>query len=213
MTVAAVLVAGGSGARLGSDVPKAFVSVGGRTLVEHAMHRFTRHVAHTVLVVPAGWESQVDASVVVCGGATRQASVDAGLRAVPAGVEYVLVHDVARPFVPDEVIVRVLAALRAGADAVIPAMPVTDTIKRVDGAGAVLGTVDRAELVAVQTPQGFRRSVLEAAHASGHPDATDDALLVEQAGGRVVTVAGDELAFKITTPWDLAMAEQVVRRG
>lgn len=212
MTVAAVLVAGGSGARLGADVPKAFVSVGGQRLVDHALQRFRRHVAHTVVVVPAGWEPQVDASMVVAGGASRQESVDAGLRAVPAGVEYVLVHDVARPFVPDEVIMRVLEALRAGADAVIPALSVTDTIKRVDADGVVLGTVDRSELVLVQTPQGFRRDVLVAAHAAGHDGVTDDAALVELAGGRVVVVPGDELAFKITTPWDLAMADKVARR-
>lgn len=212
MTVAAVLVAGGSGSRLGAGVPKGFVKVGGHTLIEHALARFTRHVAHTVLVVPAGWESSVEASIVVAGGTTRQGSVDAGLRAVPDHVEFVLVHDVARAFVPDEVIGRVIAALRAGADAVIPALTVTDTIKRVDGDGLVLGTVDRSELVAVQTPQGFRRDVLLAAHAAGHDGATDDAALVELAGGRVVTVAGDELAFKITTPFDLAMAESVARR-
>ncbi|MCW2494222.1 2-C-methyl-D-erythritol 4-phosphate cytidylyltransferase [Jatrophihabitans sp.] len=213
MTVAAVLVAGGSGARLGAEVPKAFVPVGGQTLVEHALRRFVRHVAHTVLVVPAGWESHVEASVIVTGGATRQESVDAGLRAVPSHVDYVLVHDVARPFVPDDVITRVLAALRAGADAVIPGLPVTDTIKRVDGEGVVTGTVDRADLMAVQTPQGFRRSVLLAAHAGGAAGATDDAALVEAMGGRVVVVAGSPEAFKITTAWDLMLAEAVAARG
>jgi len=196
MTVAAVLVAGGSGARLGAEVPKAFVRVGGRMLIEHAQHRFTRHVAHTVLV---------------CGGATRQASVDAGLRAVPEHVEYVLVHDVARPFVPEDVILRVITALRAGADAVIPALPVTDTIKRVDADGLVVDTVDRSELVAVQTPQGFRRSTLIEAHKRGGDGATDDAALVEAIGGRVVVVPGDERAFKITTAWDLAVAEGMAR--
>src|SRR4051794_38697033 len=211
MTVAAVLVAGGSGARLGADVPKAFVRVGGQRLVDHALSRFRRHVAHTVVVVPAGWESRVEASIVVCGGSTRQESVDAGLRAVPDHVEYVLVHDVARPFVPEDVIARVLAALRAGADAVIPAMPVTDTIKRVDSAGVVLGTVDRSELMAVQTPQGFRRAVLMDAHARGGEGATDDAALVESIGGRVVVVPGDEHAFKITTAWDLVIAEGMAR--
>jgi len=211
MTVAAVLVAGGSGARLRADVPKAFVRVAGRTLIEHAQHRFTKHVAHTVLVVPAGWESSVGGSVVVCGGSTRQKSVDAGLRAVPDHVEYVLVHDVARPFVPEDVILRVLAALRAGADAAIPALPVTDTIKRVDSSGVVLGTVDRSELMAVQTPQGFRRAALVEAHARGGDGATDDAALVESMGGRVVVVPGDERAFKITTAWDLAVAEGMAR--
>ena len=211
MTVAAVLVAGGSGVRLGAGVPKAFVDVGGRSLIEHALARFTRHVAHTVVVVPAGWESSGVGSVGVAGGATRQESVDAGLRAVPDHVEFVLVHDVARPFVPEAVILRVVNALRAGADAVIPGLAVTDTIKRVDGDGVVIGTVDRSDLVAVQTPQGFRRDVLLAAHAAGHDGATDDAALVERAGGRVVVVAGDELAFKITTPWDLTVAEGLAR--
>jgi 2-C-methyl-D-erythritol 4-phosphate cytidylyltransferase len=212
MTVAAVLVAGGAGARLGADVPKGFVRVGGRTLIDHAQHRFTRHVAHTVLVVPAGWESKVDASLVVCGGATRQESVVAGLRAVPDHVDFVLVHDVARPFVPDEVILRVIAALHAGADAVIPALPVTDTIKRVGSDGAVAATVDRAELVSVQTPQGFRRSVLIEAHAAGGAGATDDAALVEAIGGRVVVVPGAPEAFKITSEWDMLLAQAVAGR-
>jgi 2-C-methyl-D-erythritol 4-phosphate cytidylyltransferase len=130
---------------------------------------------------------------------------------VPDHVEYVLVHDVARPFVPDEVIVRVIAGLQAGADAVIPGLPVTDTIKRVAG-DAVVATVDRSELVAVQTPQGFRRSVLVAAHAGGGTDATDDAALVEAAGGKVVVVPGAEESFKITSQWDLLLAEAVARR-
>jgi 2-C-methyl-D-erythritol 4-phosphate cytidylyltransferase len=213
MTVAAVLVAAGSGARLGADVPKAFVPVGGRTLVEHALARFVRHVAHTVLVVPAGWESKVEASVIVAGGATRQESVEAGLRAVPDHVEFVLVHDVARPFVPEEVIVRVIAALRAGADAVVPGLPVTDTVKQVDSAGVVTGTVDRSQLVGVQTPQGFRRSVLLDAHAAGPAGSTDDAALIEAMGGRVVVVAGSPEAFKITTAWDLILAEAVAGHG
>jgi 2-C-methyl-D-erythritol 4-phosphate cytidylyltransferase len=212
MTVAAVLVAGGSGARLGADVPKAFVRVGGSTLIEHASRRFVRHVAHTVLVVPAGWESEVSGSVVVTGGATRQESVDAGLRAVPDHVEFVLVHDVARPFVPDAVINRVLAALRDGADAVIPGLPVTDTIKQIDSSGAVVATVDRSALVAVQTPQGFRRAVLIDAHARGGDGATDDAALVEALGGRVVVVPGAPEAFKITNRWDLLLAEAVALR-
>ena len=215
MTVAAVLVAGGSGSRLGAEVPKAFVRVGGSTLIEHAMQRFVRHVAHTVLVVPAGWESEVSGSVVVTGGATRQESVDAGLRAVPDHVEFVLVHDVARPFVPEGVINRVLAALRDGADAVIPGLPVTDTIKQIDADGSVVATVDRSALVAVQTPQGFRRSVLLDAHARtrGGDGATDDAALVEALGGRVIVVPGAPEAFKITNRWDLLLAETVALRG
>jgi 2-C-methyl-D-erythritol 4-phosphate cytidylyltransferase len=215
MTVAAVLVAGGSGVRLGADVPKAFVTVAGRTLLEHAADRFSAHpgVACCVVVVPEGWlekAAALCATPVVVGGLTRQDSVDSGLRALPAGIETVLVHDVARPFVPAAVIDRVLAGLAGGADAVVPALPVTDTIKQVATDGTVVATVERGTLVAVQTPQGFRRAVLVAAHLAA-PDATatDDAGLVERAGGRVVVVAGDEAAFKITSPRDLLLAEAI----
>jgi 2-C-methyl-D-erythritol 4-phosphate cytidylyltransferase len=211
--VAAVLVAGGSGSRLGADVPKAFVRVGGRTLLEHAAARFAAYPS--VVVAPADWLDAARELVecpVVAGGATRQESVDAGLRALPGSAPYVLVHDVARPFVPAAVIERVLAALD-GADAAIPALPVTDTVKRVAGS-AVVATVDRTELVAVQTPQGFRRDVLVAAHAvAGGSAATDDAALVEAFGGRVVVVDGAPEAFKVTTPWDLLLAEAVASRG
>ena len=212
MTVAAILVAAGSGSRLRAEVPKAFVEVGGQTLLEHAAARFAGFPR--VVVAPAGWLDRarelVDA-VVVEGGVTRQDSVDAGLRALPAAVDAVLVHDVARPFVPAAVIERVVRALEH-ADAVIPALAVTDTVKRVDPDGVVLATLDRADLVAVQTPQGFRREVLVAAHTrAAHREATDDAALVEAAGGRVVVVDGDEAAFKITTPQDLALAEVVAR--
>jgi 2-C-methyl-D-erythritol 4-phosphate cytidylyltransferase len=111
------------------------------------------------------------------------------------------------------VIVRVIAALRAGADAVVPGLPVTDTVKQVDSAGVVTGTVDRSQLVAVQTPQGFRRSVLMDAHAAGPAGSTDDAALIEAMGGRVVVVAGSPEAFKITTAWDLILAEAVAGHG
>ena len=212
MTVTAILVAAGSGSRLGAEVPKAFVEVGGRTLLEHAAARFAGFPC--VVVAPAGWLERarelVDA-VVVEGGMTRQDSVDAGLQAVPGSVEAVLVHDVARPFVPAAVIDRVVRALQQ-ADAVIPALAVTDTVKRVDADGVVLATLDRADLVAVQTPQGFRREVLVSAHARAvHCESTDDAALVEAAGGRVVVVDGDEAAFKITTPQHLALAEVIAR--
>ena len=212
MTVAAILVAGGSGSRLRAEVPKAFVEVCGRTLLEHAAARFAGYPR--VVVAPAGWLDRarelVDA-VVVAGGPTRQDSVDAGLRALPSAVDAVLVHDVARPFVPAAVIDRVVRALDS-ADAAIPALAVTDTVKRVDAAGHVLATLERAELVAVQTPQGFRRAILVAAHASAaNSEATDDAALVEAAGGRVVVVEGDEAAFKITTRQDLMLAEVIAR--
>jgi 2-C-methyl-D-erythritol 4-phosphate cytidylyltransferase len=218
MIVAAVLVAGGSGSRLGADVPKAFVSVGGRTLLEHA-GALLRHplIRDAVVVAPAAWVErarELCGGNIVAGGDTRQESVAAGLSALATDVDVVLVHDVARPFVPADVVDRVLAALQNGADAAIPACAVTDTVKQVSADGTVTATLDRSALVAVQTPQGFRRDVLLAAHASASSaGATDDAALVEAAGARVVVVAGAREAFKITDPWDLALAESMVTRG
>lgn len=218
MRVAAILVAAGSGQRLGADVPKAFCTVRGRTLLSYAHARFAGHprVGRVIVVAPADRiddaRSATGCDVVVAGGATRQASVATGLAALPPDVDAVLVHDVARAFVPAEVIDRVVAALGEGADAVIPTRPVTDTIKRVDATGRVIETVDRSTLVAVQTPQGFRRDVLIAAHAAGAADVTDDAGLVEVAGGTVVVVEGADESFKITHPWDLLLAEAVAAR-
>jgi 2-C-methyl-D-erythritol 4-phosphate cytidylyltransferase len=216
-TVAAILVAAGSGQRLGADVPKAFVQVAGRTLLEHAFTRFADHPAvdSTVVVAPAGLldeAARLTGAAVVAGGASRQASVAAGLAALAGDVEFVLVHDVARPFVPSRVLDAVLAALTAGADAVVPTVPIHDTVRRVAPAGTLAGVVDRTTLVAVQTPQGFRRAVLTAAHAQHHGvEATDDAALVEALGHEVVAVLGDDQAFKVTTPLDLARAETVAR--
>jgi 2-C-methyl-D-erythritol 4-phosphate cytidylyltransferase len=207
--VAAVLVAAGSGERLGAQVPKAFVEIGGRTLLAHALERFTVHpaVRDVVVALPAGTPAAVVAPAAgIPGGATRQDSVAAGLAALAPDVELVLVHDVARPFVPAAVIDAVLGALRDGADAAVPVVPIHDTVRRVDATGALVETVDRTTLVAVQTPQGFRRAVLAAAHARGAAGATDDAVLVEAMGGTVVAVPGDAAAFKITTPADLARA-------
>ncbi|SHH22686.1 2-C-methyl-D-erythritol 4-phosphate cytidylyltransferase [Jatrophihabitans endophyticus] len=217
MTCAAVLVAAGSGSRLGADVPKAFVPLAGRTLLEHAVARFVSHpdVDRVVVVAPA---DRVDDAArlagvpAVAGGDTRQRSVGAGLAAV-GDARLVLVHDVARAFVPTAVIAAVVAALRAGAVAAIPVLAVHDTIRRVDAAGELVEVVDRASLVAVQTPQGFRRDVLAAAHEAGRGrSATDDAALVEALGHTVVAVPGAEEAFKITRPWDLAVAEAVAAR-
>jgi 2-C-methyl-D-erythritol 4-phosphate cytidylyltransferase len=219
MIVAAVLVAAGSGSRLGASVPKAFVRVGGRTLLEHAVSRFRddARVRDCVVVAPDDWVDEAFAAArcpVVAGGSTRQLSVASGLRALAADVDVVLVHDVARPFVPVAVIDRVLRALDRGCDAAVPALPVTDTVKRVDADGNVVATVDRDKLVAVQTPQGFRLAALVAAHdAAPDESASDDASLVETMGGTVVVVAGDEDAFKITTQRDLLLAEAVVARG
>lgn len=217
--VAAVVVAAGSGVRLGAGKPKAFCEVAGATLLEHAVRRLHESAIRDVVVVaPADLLDRARALLpatvtVVAGGATRQASVDAGLRGLPSAPEFVLVHDVARAFVPVAVVARVVAALQAGADAVIPVLPVTDTLTAVDADGAVLGTVDRAPLRAVQTPQGFRFDALVAAHrAATGVDHTDDASLVERHGGRVVAVEGAEEAFKVTRPLDLVLAEAVARR-
>lgn len=144
---------------------------------------------------------------IVVGGAERTDSVRAGLAAA-GDAELVLVHDAARPLTPAPMIERVVAALRAGASAVIPVLPVADTIKRVGPDGAVEATVDRADLRAVQTPQGFTAAALRAAYDAAPGElATDDAGLVERAGGTVVTVPGDPLALKITTAFDLRVAE------
>ncbi len=210
VTVAAILVAAGSGARLGAELPKAFCLVRGRTLVDHALARFVSHpaVRDVIVVVPTSHLDAVDAPGVrvVGGGATRQQSVNAGLAVLHPDVDFVLVHDVARPFVPAAVITRVVAALVDGADAVVPAVAVTDTIKRVDGVDHVVETLDRTELRSIQTPQGFRRDVLLAAHALDSP-VTDDAALVELSGGTVLVVDGADESFKITRPSDLVLAE------
>lgn len=157
---------------------------------------------------------------VVAGGATRQESVRLGLAALPAGVDVVLVHDAARPLVPVDVVESVIRAVADGADGVVPAVPLADTVKQVEVTGPgrpepVLATPDRATLRAVQTPQGFRRELLVAVHAKAADqefEATDDAGLVEQFGGRVVVVPGHAEAFKVTRPLDLVLAEAVLAR-
>ncbi len=178
-----------------------------------------------VVVAPAGFEAELESAVralwqrlapdvplrVVPGGPERTDSVAAGVAALSAGVEHVLVHDAARPLAPPELFARVVAALRSGKDAVVPGIPVTDTIKQVNAAGAVVATPNRSVLRAVQTPQGFRRAVLEKAHAEARATATDDATLVERTGGTVHVVAGDPRAAKITGPADLEAVQQVLR--
>ena len=156
-----------------------------------------------ILVVPADrlQDPEPLAALVVCGGPTRSASVRAGIKALPPDAAYVLVHDAARPLVSDEVMAEIISALMSGAICVVPGVPVTDTVKRVHNA-MVMETLNRAELVAVQTPQGFAADVLRRVHADGS-EATDDAALVEQAGGCTMVVAGDPLTRKITTPDDL----------
>ena len=212
--VAAILVAAGAGTRLGADRPKAFVPVAGATLLEHAYRRFAEHpqVRDVVVAAPAARldtaRELLAGARVVSGGDTRQESVARALAAVAPDAAVVLVHDVARAFVPGAVIDRVLAALDR-ADGAVPVLAIADTVRRLAPAGVLGELVERELLLAMQTPQGFRREVLERAHAAGTGDATDDAALVQALGARVVTVPGDARAFKVTTPFDLAVAEAV----
>lgn len=212
--VVAVLPAAGSGVRLGAGVPKAFVELAGVPMLVRAVDGLLASgvVDHVVVVVPV---DEVDGAAallparpvtVVAGGADRTASVAAGLAAIGPEVEIVLVHDAARPLTPADVVSRVVAAVRAGAPAVVPVLPVADTIKQVDPAGVVVSTVDRSALRAVQTPQGFRAPDLRRAYAGVPDPRTDDAGLVEALGDPVATVPGDPLAFKVTTAWDLRIA-------
>lgn len=213
--VAVLVPAAGAGVRLGPGIPKALRELAGEPLLVHAVRRLgaAPSVGQIVVAAPAGDVEAVRellapvASVdVVAGGASRQASVAAALRAADASLGIVLVHDAARALTPPDMIERVAAAVRSGLPAVIPVLPVVDTIKQVDDAGRVAGTVDRAVLRAVQTPQGFLRAVLVAAHEAAVDEHTDDAGLAEKLGVPVHTVPGDEAAMKITRPLDLRIA-------
>jgi 2-C-methyl-D-erythritol 4-phosphate cytidylyltransferase len=256
---ACIIVAAGSGSRLGADVPKAFVTLAGEPLLAHAVRNVlaSAAVGHVVVVAPRGWldrAEKVAADVtaalpssgtdagrqvsVVAGGATRQDSVAAGLASLPDDETLVLVHDAARCLAPPSMVARVVDALRAGHRAVVPGLPVVDTIKlvwpgrAVGGVDRVVETVSRDELRISQTPQGFHRATLAKAHEdarAGHagldamvgadvsraaraPRYTDDAEMAE-AIADVVVVPGDPLAFKITGPEDLVYAEWVLRQS
>ncbi|SDF16467.1 2-C-methyl-D-erythritol 4-phosphate cytidylyltransferase [Blastococcus fimeti] len=221
MHAVAIVAAAGSGSRLGAGLPKALVPLAGRPLVGWAVEGLLAGgVAEVVVVVPAAqraaFEAVLPAGVaVVDGGATRTASVRAGLAAAGAAATAVLVHDAARPLTPPEAIARVLAALETGALAVVPVLPVVDTTVLVDDDGLVVDAVPRAPLRRVQTPQGFDRATLEAAYGALEPDAelTDDAAVVRRAGVAVTTVAGDERSAKVTVPHDLALAEHTLTLG
>jgi 2-C-methyl-D-erythritol 4-phosphate cytidylyltransferase len=227
MTTAAIVPAAGRGERLGPGTPKALRPLGGVPMLVHAVRTLARARSVDLVVVAAPEASlavvrrllldhEVGASVqAVAGGATRQESVARALSSLPAEVDVVLVHDAARPLVPPELVDMVARGVRDGADAVVPGLPVTDTIKRVGPDGSVDATMDRGSLRAIQTPQGFRRSVLEKAHADADPsvlDASDDAGLVEMLGVAVLVVPGDEEGFKVTRPLDLVLAEAVLAR-
>jgi len=228
---AAIVPAAGRGERLGPGTPKALRDLGGQPLLVHAVRALSiaRSVELVVVAAPraelAAVRSLLSPAVgdtellVVGGGRTRQESVSLALAVLPADVDVVLVHDAARPLAPSELVDAVSAAVRAGADAVVPGIPVADTVKQVDTAGRVERTLDRAQLRAVQTPQGFSREVLVAAHQAAADDAsdesdaaTDDAGLVERIGRTVLVVGGAEEAFKVTRPIDLVLAEAVLAR-
>jgi 2-C-methyl-D-erythritol 4-phosphate cytidylyltransferase len=199
----AIIVAAGTGSRFGA--PKQFCDLGGRPVVEWSLETARQVCAGVVLVVPVdGAAPTRGADHVVIGGQTRSQSVRAGLAAVPATAELIAVHDAARPLARPALWQAVLDAVEAGADGAIPATAVTDTVKEVDNRGRLL-TLDRSRLVAVQTPQAFRADALRRAHLAA-ADATDDAALVEAAGGRVVLVEGAPDNLKVTTPSDLIVA-------
>ena len=218
----AILVAAGRGDRLGVDRPKAFAKLAGRVLLAESLERLDRSdwIESIVIVAPEGWEepaillaeelSAGKAVACVTGGATRADSVRAGLAEVPEEAVIVLVHDAARPLLSDEVIERVITALGEGWDGAVPGLSLADTVKRTGPEGAVLETVDRSDLYAVQTPQAFGADVLRRALSSG-ADSTDCASFVEAAGGRVKVVEGDRRLVKITTRADLELVESLLR--
>lgn len=201
MTVYGIVVAAGSGERFGG--PKAAVELAGRPLWRWAADALASGGCDDVVVVgdvPGG----------IPGGPRRRDSVASGLAVVPDGVAHVLVHDAARPLASAELVRRVIERLALGdADSVVPGIGVRDTLKRVSGE-TVIHTVDRADLVLAQTPQGFTIDALRRGHAFDDDEATDDAALIERSGGTVVIVAGDDHNLKVTYPGDLAVAEALV---
>ena len=216
MSVWALLVAAGTGERLGEERPKAFVGLGDLPLLAEPLRRLdgSDWIDAIVVAAPAGWEepaillaeelSASKVASVVTGGATRAESVRHALAEVPDDALVVLVHDAARPLVSDAVIERVLAPLSEGWDGVVPALPIVDTVKTVDGE-RVTGTPARETLVAVQTPQAFPVPTLRRAYAGELAGATDCASLVEAAGGRITWVEGDARLLKVTTAADLEL--------
>ncbi|MGW6685772.1 2-C-methyl-D-erythritol 4-phosphate cytidylyltransferase [Streptomyces sp. NPDC054961] len=234
---AAVIPAAGRGVRLGPGAPKALRTLGGIPMLIHAVRAMARSRAVSLVVVVAPPSDTADVRrlldehalpdrtevLVVPGGETRQESVRAGLEALPADVTAVLIHDAARPLVPVDTVDSVVEAVRDGAPAVVPALPLADTVKEVEPGRPgepepVVATPVRARLRAVQTPQGFDLATLLRAHeklAAGTADgegATDDAGMVEQLGVTVFAVPGHEEAFKVTRPLDLVLAEAVLAR-
>ena len=227
MSISVIVVAAGSGERLGAKRPKAFVDVAGKTLLEHALLALhaVPHDMQVVVVAPEKWlgaaEDLANATLasrhtlrVVSGGATRSDSVRAGLGVLAEGVSTVLIHDAARALCPPEVFTRVIDALVAGAPAVIPTIEVVDTLSPIDhGTGVTGPAVDRSALAIVQTPQGFQKDVITQAHQAFPENATDDAEIARRAGHQVTSVPGDARAFKITHLADLERARQMMTPG
>lgn len=214
MSVWAVVVAAGEGRRFGG--PKQLAQLGGRRVLDWSVDAARAVAAGIVVVVPAeGLQQKSEGerssrgTLTVPGGATRAGSVRAGLAAVPEAADIIVVHDAARPLATSALFRAVVVAVEGGADGAIPGLPVSETLKRVDQ-GAVVATVDRGDLVAVQTPQAFRAGILRAAH-EGDPEATDDAALVEAVGGTVVVVPGEDQNLKLTVARDLILARALQR--
>ena len=218
MSVWAVLAAAGRGERLGSDRPKAFARLGGRPLLAESLERLEESgwIDAIVIAAPPDWEepsilvaeeiAATKVSSAVTGGESRSESVRLALAEVPEEAAVVLVHDAARPLLPQEVIERVLAPLSEGWDGVVPAVPLADTVKRVEG-DRVVETLPRDDLVAVQTPQAFLADTLRRAVGGDVSTATDCASLVEAQGGRVKVVEGDPRLLKVTDAEDLSLVE------
>ena len=207
-SVWAVVVAAGTGTRFGS--PKQYELLGDRRVLDWAVAA-ARSVADGIVLVVApdrAGESEPGVDAVVAGAATRSGSVRAGLAAVPGEVEIVVVHAAARPLASPLLFAAVVAAVENGAAGAVPGVPLTDTVKEVDG-DTVTATLDRSRLVGVQTPQAFGARALRLAH-EGEPEASDDAGLVEARGGRVAVIPGEPTNAKITTPADLAFARLLV---
>jgi 2-C-methyl-D-erythritol 4-phosphate cytidylyltransferase len=219
VSVWAVLAAAGRGERLGSDRPKAFARLGGRPLLAESLERLEESgwIDAIVIAAPPEWEepsilvaeeiAATKVSACVPGGESRSESVRLALEEVPADAAVVLVHDAARPLLPEPVIERVLAPLSEGWDGAVPVVPLADTVKRVEGE-RVVETLPREDLVAVQTPQAFLADRLRAAYAADLAGATDCASLVERQGGRIAVVEGDPDLAKVTTADDLERLSQ-----
>jgi 2-C-methyl-D-erythritol 4-phosphate cytidylyltransferase len=206
----AIVVAAGGGTRFGGA--KQFADLGGASVLDLAVGVAREPCDGVVVVLGAGAEWNAPAGVrSTTGGATRSDSVRAGLACVPDDADVVVVHDAARPLASRHLFAAVIGAIEAGADAAVPALAVVDTVKRVSD-GKVIETIARDGLVTVQTPQAFRASVLRAAHAGAAVD-TDDAALVEAAGGTVVVVEGERRNLKVTMPDDLVLARALIEEA